>query len=97
MTKQQLAIAVAEKVWGEIWTFEDGSPIDELFDAVFSWAGFGRTVSSMNNPGMPSALRHKYVAPYSDYLGNNISKEELWEATHQAALSTLDSEVRDDK
>ena len=62
MTREELAVQVAEKVWGlkrneyGNWcepdgeeTYEIDSSADEIAEYVFSWEGFGRTVEAMTN------------------------------------------------
>lgn len=84
MTKEELAVEVTEKVWG--WDLKSWSDYsDKLYveHEVFSWEGFGRTVG---------AMRCKYPAfPIIEgWDGKDVN--ELFEATHRAALEAIGDE-----
>lgn len=72
---------VAEKVWG----IDDPEP-EWIKKEINSWQGFGRTLEAMagGNIIIESVAKH-----YTDYLRGAITKEELWERTHLAALEAL--------
>lgn len=82
MTKQELAIAVAEQVWGMKTLNEEGVigwrddsivgiTLIGLMQEVFSWQGFGRTVEAMAERKLyceNSLFGSNVHAPYTVYF-----------------------------
>ena len=77
---------VVEEIWG--WGYKE----HEHMEMVKSWQGFGRTVEAM--------IRHKGAKKFCDKLQINLAAslasaiyiDDLWEATHLAALEALRNE-----
>ena len=101
MTNDQCT-EVAEKVWGwdEI-TMQDrfdahnhglsssnlmffGNRDNWLEDEVHSWEGFGRTVEAID-----ATDSEYYGDSLNSYIRGEITKTELWERTHLAALEAI--------
>lgn len=97
MLTESQCIEVAEKIWGchtngsRWWRSKDDiqshniwlMDYDAIQKEVNSWTGFGRTVEAMAGKNIIIEVVAKH---YTDYLRGAITKEQLWEATHLAAL-----------
>ena len=76
--KEQLAVDVAEKVWGWI----DVHPSEDIVLQVFSWEGFGQTLEAMADKG-------QYVLPKHMIEWLDKEPKSLIEMTHRAALEYM--------
>ena len=69
---------VVEEIWG--WGYKE----HEHREIVNSWEGFGLTVEAID-----ATDSEFYGNSLNSYIRGEITKTELWEATHLAALEAM--------